>query len=180
MVAGLVAIPRLPMRESKGAPRFSASLILAGVIGAINVLMQTPDNNSVFLSHKVSNQTPHHIIVGNAMHYGCEHVHGGIHKHLNNWPLCGILQDFEQPEVKLLHPDLPEKNLEYDDIVPANLDTTTNTETIPCALDGSIGASKPFDQRALYQQHPHVACKSTSSSSLIYMHGINVSNNVEM
>jgi hypothetical protein len=182
MVAGCVAIPRLPIeREPNGAPRSSASLTLAGVFGAafsvvvdvINVLMRVLDSNSMILSHKMSNHNPDQIIIGTIMHYGCIPVHGGIHNLIAKQAPCDIIEENNKTELKSLHPDLPVQSLDYDGIVLTNLDTTKRAALVSDTIKGSIISAEQICVLEWHEHQANVACKSTSNSSFhTFEHGI--------
>jgi hypothetical protein len=183
MVAVLVAIPRQPcVRGLTAAPpepcdragtlRDASSALFE----VVNDLMRLLDNISHFLSHNVDNHNQYHIIVGTVKQYGCNPLHGGIHNHLGNWTSCGVHEEFEQPEVKHVHPDLHGKNLDHDGIVRANLENMACTASVPDTIEGSVITAEQIGIRALHGQRAHMACKPTSTFSHKYMHGFDVFN----
>jgi hypothetical protein len=186
MVAVLVAIPRQPcVRGLTAAPPEPCDR--AGTIGdsssaLVDVINDVNKSTDKHLN-KIHIQNQHLTICNMMIIYLVGIVEnntiGG-----GDEPLDVLVRhDFNEFKAHEIHyplPGLPDPSFCYGGIVPEHLDNTTNTATNPGVLDGSIGASTPLHQRVLHQQHPHVACKSTSSSSLIYIHGINGSNDVVM
>ena len=64
----------------------------------------------------------------------------------------------------------------HDDIVRANLENTTRAASVFDANEESIFTAEHVGVRELHGQHEHVTCTSSSSSSLVYTHGIDMSN----
>ena len=182
MVADLVAIPR-QSSVLTGAPRSPEPSDRAGHIEnafsvfvvVISILMPVLNNISL-QANKMIKHNYYRVTVGPVKHYGCEPVYGGIHNHLKKWTSCGIHEEFEQLEVKPVHPDLPGKNLNYDGIVRTNLTNTACTASVFDANEKSIFTAEHVGVRELHGQHEHVTCTSSSSSSLVYTHGIDMSN----
>ena len=164
-VRGLTAAPPEP-RDSAGHTDDAFSTIVVG----ISILMPVLDNIS-FRANKMSKHIHHRVTVGAVKHYGCEPVYGGIHNHLENWTSCNVHEQFEQLEVKSVHPDLPGKNLEHDGIVRANLKNTACTASVFDTNVGSVITAVHVGVREVHGHCAYVACKSTSRSFHTYQNG---------
>ena len=66
--------------------------------------------------------------------------------------------------------------MNYDGIVRTNLTNTACTASVFDANEKSIFTAEHVGVRELHGQHEHVTCTSSSSSSLVYTHGIDMSN----
>ena len=160
MVADLVAIPR-QSSVLTGAPRSPEPSDRAGHIEnafsvfvvVISILMPVLNNISL-QANKMIKHNYYRVTVGPVKHYGCEPVYGGIHNHLENWTSCNVHEQFEQLEVKSVHPDLPGKNLEHDGIVRTNLKNTACTASV---YDANVRSIITGMHDEVHEQHEHPA-----------------------